>query len=152
VPLVTLKAAAGAFSDTQQVEEQAQDWVAVESKQRLRPGMFVAQVVGKSMEPRIPDGSWCLFVGPVEGTRQGRVVLVQHRDIHDPDTDARFTVKRYESEKVANGEGGWRHSVIRLLPINPAYQPIVLKDIEEGEISVIAEFVEVLSSEGPSHV
>lgn len=151
VPLVTLKAAAGAFSEAQEVEEHAESWVAVETSHRPRPGMFVAQVVGKSMEPRIPDGAWCLFAGPVEGTRQGRIVLVQHRDIHDPDTDARFTVKRYESEKVADGEGSWRHSVIRLLPINPSYQPIVLKDLAEGDISVIAELVEVLSTEEPTH-
>jgi type I restriction enzyme R subunit len=151
VPLVTLKAAAGAFSSPQDAEEEFQTWVTVESKHRLRPGMFVAQVVGKSMEPRIPDGAWCLFVGPVEGSRQGRVLLVQHRDIRDPDTDARLTVKRYESEKVVDAEGSWLHSIIRLLPINPAYQPIVLKDIEEGEVSVVAELIEVLSSKRPSH-
>jgi type I restriction enzyme, R subunit len=150
VPLVPLKAAAGAFSDSQPVEDEARTWVTIETTHRLRPGMFVAQVVGKSMEPRIPDGAWCLFAGPVEGTRQGRLVLVQHRDIHDPDTAAKFTVKRYESEKSANADGGWRHSIIRLLPINPAYEPIVLKDIEEGDLSVIAEFVEVLSREEPS--
>jgi phage repressor protein C with HTH and peptisase S24 domain len=109
--------------------------------------MFVAQVVGKSMEPRIPDGAWCLFASPVEGTRQGRVLLVQHRDIRDPDTDGRFTVKKYESEKVADGGGSWRHSVIRLLPINPSYQPIVLEGTEEGEVSVIAELVEVLGAD-----
>jgi len=75
------------------------------------------------------------------------MVLVQHRDIRDPDTDAEFTVKRYESEKVAPADGTWQHSMIRLLPMNPAYMPIVLKGIEEGELSVIAEFVEVLSTE-----
>ncbi len=147
VPLVPLKAAAGAFSNPQNVEDDDRMWVAVEANHRLRPGMFVAQVVGKSMEPLIPDGAWCLFAGPVEGTRQGRMVLVQHRDIRDPDTDAEFTVKRYESEKVASADGTWQHSIIRLLPINPAYTPIVLKGIEEGELSVIAEFVEVLSTE-----
>ncbi len=152
VPLLTLKAAAGAFGGAQHVEEDTQTWVTVEGSRRLRSGMFVAQVVGKSMEPRIPDGAWCLFVGPVEGTRQGRIVLVQHRDIHDPDTDARFTVKRYESDKVADGEDTWHHSVIRLLPINPSYRPIVLKGIEEGEISVIAELVEVLGTDGPAPV
>jgi hypothetical protein len=57
VPLVPLKAAAGAFSDPQHVEDDNWEWVAVDSKHRLRPGMFVAQVVGKSMEPTIPNGS-----------------------------------------------------------------------------------------------
>jgi phage repressor protein C with HTH and peptisase S24 domain len=83
VPLVPLKAAAGAFSDLQHIEEDGLEWVELGSRRRLRPGMFVAQVVGRSMEPTIPDGSWCLFRGPVEGTRQGKTVLVQLRDATD---------------------------------------------------------------------
>ncbi len=67
VPLVPLKAAAGAFSDPQHIEKDNWQWVAVETKHRLRPGMFVAQIVGKSMEPAIPDGSYCLFAAPVTG-------------------------------------------------------------------------------------
>ena len=35
--------------------------------------MFAAQIVGNSMEPVIPDGSYCLFRAPVEGTRQVRL-------------------------------------------------------------------------------
>jgi phage repressor protein C with HTH and peptisase S24 domain len=66
VPLVPLKAAAGAFSDPQHVADDGFEWVAIESRRHLRPGMFVVQVVGKSMEPAIPDGSYCLFAAPVE--------------------------------------------------------------------------------------
>jgi len=43
VPLVPLKAAAGAFGDPQHVEADGFEWVAVTSGHRLRPGMFVAQ-------------------------------------------------------------------------------------------------------------
>ena len=73
-----------------------------------RPGMFVArvEVEGKSMEPRIPDGSYCLFDGPVTGTRQGRIVLAKLLNALDPDTGQRFTVKRYRSAKTAD-EDGW---------------------------------------------
>jgi len=66
--------------------------------------MFVAQVVGKSMEPAIPDGSYCLFTAPIEGTRQGKTV--QLRDAADPETGQRYTIKRYESEKEKHGESG----------------------------------------------
>src|SRR5215470_8928162 len=135
VPLVPLKAAAGAFSDPQHVE--------VDSKRRLRPGMFVAQVVGKSMEPTIPDGSYCLFRAPVIGSRQGKIVLVQLRNAIDPDNGERYTVKRYQSEKVMDGDS-WRHTRITLKPINPDFQPMVLTGSEEGELQVVAEFVEVL--------
>ena len=72
VPLVPLKAAAGAFSDPQYIEDDGLPWVEVASRHRLRKGMFVAQVVGKSMEPTIPDAAWCLFRAPVEGTRKAR--------------------------------------------------------------------------------
>jgi type I restriction enzyme R subunit len=145
VPLVPLKAAAGTFSDPQHVEDDNWEWVAVDPKHRLRPGMFVAQVIGKSMEPAIPDGSYCLFRAPVTGTRQGKIVLVQLRDATDPDNGERYTVKRYLSEKVTAGDS-WRHARITLKPINPDFQPIELTGAEEGELQVVAELVEVLGS------
>jgi len=143
VPLVPLKAAAGAFSDPQHIEDDGWEWTAVDTKHRLRPGMFVAQVVGKSMEPAIADGSYCLFAAPLAGTRQGKTVLVQLRDATDPETGERYTVKRYESEKTQDGDS-WRHARITLKPVNPDFQPIVLTGAEEGELQVIAELVEVL--------
>ena len=133
VPLVHLKVAAGAFSDPQHIEDDDFEWVAVESRHRLRKGMFVAQVVGKSMEPAIRDGAWCLFRTPVEGTRQGKIVLVQLRDATDPETGQRYTVKRYKSQKAKEGDS-WRHEKITLKPVNPAFEPIVLTDADEGEL------------------
>lgn len=143
VPLVPLKVAAGMFSDPQHVDEDAVEWVQLDSRHRLRKGMFVAQVVGKSMEPVIPDGSHCLFRAPVEGSRQGKTVLVQLRDSTDPETGQRYTGKRYESEKTETDDS-WRHSKITLKPNNPDFKPIVLTGVDEGQIQVIAEFVEVL--------
>jgi ATP-dependent helicase YprA (DUF1998 family)/SOS-response transcriptional repressor LexA len=147
VPLLSLQAAAGAFSDLQRVDADA--WVEPETARRLGPGMFVAQVVGHSMEPAIPDGAYCLFRSPVEGSRQGRIVLVQHRDIQDPESGEQYTVKRYRSEKEPDGSGSWRHREIRLDPINPAFSPIVLRDVLEDEFQVVAELVEVLSATAP---
>ena len=146
VPLVPLKAAAGAFSDPQHIEDDGWEWTAVDTKHRLRPGMFVAQVVGKSMEPAIPDGSYCLFAAPVEGTRQGKTVLVQLRDATDSETGERYTVKRYESEKTQDDDS-WRHAKITLKPVNPDFEPIVLTESQEGEVLVIAECVDVLDGE-----
>ena len=143
MPLVPLRAAAGGFSDPQHIEDDDFEWVEVESRHRLRKGMFVAQVVGKSMEPAIRDGAWCLFRAPVEGTRQGKVVLVQLRDATDPETGQRYTVKRYKSEKAEEGDS-WRHVKITLDPVNPDFEPIVLTGADEGELQVVAELVEVL--------
>ena len=144
VPLVPLDAAAGAFGDPHTVpDESAWDWVQVETARPLRPGMFVARVVGRSMEPRIPDGAYCLFASPVTGSRQGRIVLVQLRDAVDPDTGQRFTVKRYRSERTAD-EDGWRHVRIALEPINPEFAPIDLAADDEASVTVVAELIEVI--------
>ena len=145
VPFVPLRAAAGAFGDPQHIEDDGFEWVAVDSRHRLRPGMFVAQVVGRSMEPAVPDGAYGLFRAPVEGTRQGKTVLVQLHDAIDPETGGRYTLKRYESKKVGDGDS-WQHKEITLKPINPEFEPIVLTHADEGEVAVVAELVEVVGA------
>lgn len=144
IPLYSLEAAAGAFSGSQAVEPEA--WVVPNERTRPGPGLFVARVVGEPMNRRIPNGAYCVFRRRVAGSRQGRVLLVQHRDIADPDHGGRYTVKVYESTKVPDGEGGWRHAELRLKPDTdaPGYGPIVLEGVEEGAVQVIAELVEVL--------
>jgi ribosomal protein L40E/SOS-response transcriptional repressor LexA len=146
VPLMPLKVAAGYFGEPQTVgeEEWDLDWVEIDTGRRLRKGMFVAQVVGKSMEPAIPDGAYCLFGTPVEGTRQGRTVVVLLRDTADPETGQRFTVKRYESEKAVSEDGTWRHVRVLLKPINRDFEPIELTCDDEGSVEVVAEMLEVL--------
>ena len=52
-------------------------------------------------------------------------------------------VKRYESEKAAEGDS-WRHATITLKPVNPDFRPIVLTGAEDEQVQVIAELVEVL--------
>jgi type I restriction enzyme, R subunit len=143
VPLVPLKAAAGAFGDAQYVDETAWSWVAVDTSHGLRKGMFIARVVGKSMEPAIPDGAYCLFRAPVEGTRQNKAVLVQLRDASDPETGQRYTVKRYERQKAQPGDNR-RTATITLRPINPDFDPIVLSAVDEGKVQVVAEIIEVI--------
>ena len=106
--------------------------------------MFVAQVVGKSMEPTISDGSYCLFAAPVTGTRQGKIVLVQLRDAMDSESGERYTVKRYESEKTKDRDS-WRHAAITLKPLNPDFEPIVIDRADDGQLQVVAELVEVLA-------
>ena len=149
VPLIPLRAAAGTFGDPHTVPDEAEwEWVQVDTARPLRQGMFVAQVVGRSMEPHIPHGSYCLFASPVTGTRQGRTVLVQLRDSIDPETDERFTVKRYRSEKTAD-EAGWRHIRIVLEPTNPDFQPIELTAEDEGSVTVVAELIDVIGRDAP---
>lgn len=146
VPLVPLKAAAGTFSDPQYVESAGYEWVEVQSHHGLRSGMFVAQVVGRSMEPIIHDGAWCLFRVPLEGTRQGKIVLVELRDRSDPETGHRYTVKRYVRDEAAETKL-FGEKAISLKPANPDFEPIVLSGDDEGELRIVAEFLEVLDGE-----
>jgi hypothetical protein len=120
--------------------------VAFKSIFRPQPGLFIAQVVGESMNRRIPNGAWCLLRLSPEGTRQGKILLVQHKDIHDADTGGRYTVKTYESMKMIFPDGTWQHSQFVLKPETPApgYEPIVLKPEFEGDLRVIAEFITVI--------
>jgi hypothetical protein len=144
VPLLTLKAAAGTFGNAQEVNAEA--WVQVPGR-KLMPGMFIARVVGRSMEPRIPSGAWCLFTAPVAGSRQGKVVLAQHRHISDPETGGSYTVKRYRSTKRETAGGLWEHDEVTLEPLNPNFRPIVLRGLEEHEVRVIAELTAVFPPE-----
>lgn len=148
VPLVPLKTAAGAFRESAAAGAslfEHDDWVEFESRHNFEPGMFVAQIRGQSMEPDIPDESWCLFRPDRGGSRYGRVLLVAHHEISDPAYSAGYTVKRYRSEKVVDPETGeWQHLRIVLEPINPSFPPIEIKTAQEGELDIVAEFVEVI--------
>jgi uncharacterized protein len=146
-PVIDLRFAAGAFSNAQAVEDGVDDWVALPDWVRPQPGLFVAQVIGESMNRRIPNGSWCLFRANPAGTREGKVVVVQHRSIADPETGGRYTIKLYSSEKAATEDGGWRHQRITLHPDSdrPEFEPLVIRlDENDESFSVVAEMLMVL--------
>jgi type III restriction enzyme len=148
VPLTSLRAAAGRFSEEQagfdDRGEWAEEWLTWDGAPKFEPGMFVAKVLGDSMEPEIPNGSYCLFRAPRAGSRQGRKLLVWHSGISDPHTGGQYTLKVYTSEKAAEEEGDWRHTRIILKPLNPAHAPIVLTPESENDVRVMAEFVQVV--------
>jgi len=112
---------------------------------KLNKDMFIAQVIGKSMEPAIKDGSWSLFRPDQGGSRNGKVVLVESRRIIDPETQMSFTIKRYHSEKEHFPDGTWIHKKITLSPDNKSFADIVLENVREDEFHVVAEFVKIVS-------
>ena len=136
LPQYTLAAAAGKWGEHMEVEPEG--WVEVPEKLRMTDDMFVAHVTGRSMEPRIPDGSLCVFRYNVVGSRQGKLVLVMHYGEAGED---RFTIKRYRSSKVRSEEG-WQHERILLEPLNPEYEAWELTP--EAPIKVVGEFITVL--------
>ena len=146
VPMLDLKIAAGHFTDLRPVSQTEVEWVQLPETFKIGPGCFVAQVVGESMNRRIPNGSWCLFRANPVGSRNNKVVVVEHRKVSDPDTGSRVTVKIYQSEKISSADGEWRHSRIVLKPdsTEKRYLPIVLDPSEGEDLKVIAELVEIL--------
>lgn len=141
LPVYSLRAAAGKFGPEQEVDAEPEDWIPLPEGLRPPEDYFACHVVGRSMEPRIPDGSLCLFRRIPAGSRQGKLVLVRHRGASE---GAEFTVKRYRSEKIVEEEGGWRHMRIALEPLNPEY-PVL--ELGPDEFEVIAEFVRVIPIE-----
>jgi phage repressor protein C with HTH and peptisase S24 domain len=148
LPYYSLAIAAGGFLAGDAPEPEG--WVNAAKHgypKRLSEGMFVTRVVGESMAPTIKNGSYCVFRSPVEGSRQGRIVLVQRRNMTDSETGGSYTVKRYESTKSI-GREGWRHESIRLIPDNPDREKYpILEFSPEGDadLQVIAEFIQMLS-------
>ncbi len=141
VILTSLRAAAGSWSDPQNVEVQGR--VRLKRPVSKSDRFFIAQAEGHSMEPRIADKAYCLFRWYEGGSRSGKIVLASHHSIEDPDTGAQFTVKKYESEKRVS-EDSFEHTRIRLLPLNPKYKPIEISPEQADEVRVIAEFIETL--------
>jgi len=142
LPLYSLKAAAGYFGKGEQVE--AEGWIEAEGLGMLDDRMFVARAVGRSMEPRIHDGDYCVFRANPVGSRQGKIVLAQYRGPADPETGGAFTVKKYSSQRNDDLEGDWRHTRVTLSPLNREFHPIALSPESEGDVQVIAEFLMVL--------
>jgi phage repressor protein C with HTH and peptisase S24 domain len=137
LPLYSLRAAATRFGEEMQVDEE--EWVRMPENLRTAENMFVAHVVGRSMEPRIPDGSLNIFRAPVVGSRQNKIVLVEL--LGELDDSARYTIKKYTSRKIHRGEGEWEHESIRLEPLNPEFQPF---DLAPDKLRVIAEWIRTL--------
>lgn len=151
-PVYDLAAAAGAFGADMAVTQLPDElgWMEVPGHVRLTRDHFVARVQGRSMEPTIPEGSWCLFRADRGGSRHGRLVLVWHRGATDPALGGEFSVKKYRSTKAQSSDGSWSHREIRFEPLNPdpAYQPLVFDPSAEGEIRVIGEYVCTLEASG----
>ncbi len=138
LPRYSLAAAAGRFLENSEIE--AEGWEEAPPDLKVTEEMFVAHIAGRSMEPKIPDGSLCIFKGGmIGGSRQGRLVLVERLG---GGTNERYAVKRYRSEKRIE-IGAWRHEMIVLESLNPEFESWELNP-EEDRYRIVGEFVRVL--------
>lgn len=141
VPVYSLEAAAGFWGPDLVPEEIG--W-AQPREVSLNPGMFIARVRGRSMEPRIHDGSWALFRPCPAGSREGRIVLVQFSSRGVAEDGGRFTVKKYHSVKSTSPDG-WKHEKIELRPLNPEFEPIIVEPQDASEMVIVGELVATLT-------
>lgn len=144
IPLFDFYAAAGSFSEMQNEKDYV--LIEVEEKYTLTNDYFACKVIGESMNKRIPNGSICIFRKYNGGTRNGKIVLVENRDIHDQDFNSSFTVKTYLSKKVQSNDS-WKHSEIILSPnsYDESFNDIVINEENSTGMKILGEFVCVLS-------
>lgn len=142
LPVYSIKAACGYFGEGDDVSELG--WIQVEGIGKLNRNMFVVQASGHSMEPRINDGDFCVFRANPAGSRQGKIVLVQHHNYYDSDYSGAYSIKEYSSVKSYDEFGNWQHEKIELLPLNKDYNPIVIDAEEAEDFRVIGELVGVV--------
>lgn len=138
LPLYSLAAACGPFAEGQHVEPEA--WVdAASIGRKLDDKMFIVRAKGRSMEPLIGDGDLVVF-RRVDGLPHGKVVLAQHRDIHDEETGGSFTIKRLDVVETVTS--GFEYRTIKLRPENDDYKPIRVEARED--LKIVGELVDVL--------
>lgn len=145
LPVHDLAAAAGGFSDPQTPKPVG--WARVSLGRGLDRSMFLARVVGKSMEPGVPDGSWCVFrsyqtgAAPSATSLDGRRVVVQLSEATDPDGGGQYTLKRWRVARV--GPGGAVEE-IDLVADNSSFATRRMRP-DDGELRIVAELLEVIS-------
>lgn len=139
-----LKAAAGDFSSLQRVSDY--EWIELPLRFKPSADLFACKVVGESMNKVIPNGSICLFRKYQGGSRNGKIVLVEHTNIQDSEFGSNYTIKEYQSKKISDNEQ-WVHQAITLKPLsfNTEYEEIELREDELSELKVIGVFECVLS-------
>lgn len=142
IPVYDLKAAASDFSEPQNVRDCK--WIELPKQHKASKDLFACSVVGESMNKIIPNGSLCLFKKDPGGSRNGKIVLVQHTSIQY-ESGSRYTVKEYQSKKNTDNEQ-WIHQSITLKPLSTSkdFKNIILNEDEAIGLKVVGVFVGIL--------
>lgn len=143
IPVYDLKVAAGNFSELQTVTDC--QWIALPKNYKPSNDWFACKVIGESMNKIIPNGSICMFRRYSGGSRDCKIVLVEHTSIQDPDFGSGYTVKEYRSKKEVT-QDLWSHKSITLKPISydSSFEDIIIEDDELSSLKVIGIFECVL--------
>jgi phage repressor protein C with HTH and peptisase S24 domain len=141
-----LEAAAGVgvFRNAPEALGDAENWVTWDAAPAFKRGDFLAKVVGKSMEPLIPSGSWCLFRPTTIEAAEGRVVLAQIPD--DASDGLRFLVKELRVTWAENPRMRRTRSSIELRSRNPAYATHRFDEASVQAVAIVAELIDVVGT------
>ncbi len=144
VPIYNIKVAATNFTDPQFYEEF--HWAELPMQVTPKKGYFIAQVIGESMNKKIPNGSYCLFEEYSAGSRNGEIVLAECTSIQDGDYGSGYTIKEYSSVKNST-EDTYRHESIVLKPLSydDSFENIVLYKDDLIEFRIRGIFRKVLN-------
>lgn len=141
IPLYDFYAAAGSFSEMQTEN----NYRLIDIETEYNSDYFACEVIGESMNRRIPSGSICLFKKYVGGSRNGKIVLVENRDFQNTEFNSAFTIKTYSSQKNTTEEG-WSHQSIVLSPnsFDTSFKEIIIDEENGANMNVVGEFMKIL--------
>jgi len=142
LPVLSVEAIATHFGE-EALTDEIIGWWRNTTGSKVSKDMYVMRVKGRSMESTIKDGDYCIFHRDRGGTREGKVVVVALRNVSDPETMARYTIKRYHSEKNTE-EGLPLQKRIVLSPDNPDFKDMILGNAQESDYQVVGIFVSVI--------
>lgn len=140
IPVFTLSVAAGPLGRGESPEPLA--WAQLPANGSWPRDAFLARVRGRSMEPLVPDGSWCVFAWN-RAAAVDEVALIEHRELADADTGASYGLKKIRSV-TPRKRGGF---IVRLEPVNRRYRTLRIEVDHLEELRVIARLVAVLPPE-----
>ena len=92
----------------------------------------------------------CLFRKDPGGSRNGKIVIVEHSNLQDAEYGSCYTIKEYESQKSYLGEE-WEHESIRLIPrsTDPSFQELILQGDESVSLQIRGVYACVISKPIP---
>ena len=129
LPVYSLKAACGCFGRGEEVVPEG--WVKALGVGKLDSTQFVVRAVGKSMEPIISDGDFCVMKQIRGGSAENKIVLVECDSASDPENGGAFVIKTFRSD----------NATVALESKNKDF-PALYPDV--AEIRVVGEFKCVL--------
>lgn len=140
LPLYSIHAACGHFLDNDDAE--IKGWIDVKA---INPTLscgtdyFIVQAKGDSMIPQIQDGDYCVFQANPGGSRNKEIMLFEIPN-RDDNYGGSYTIKKYTRVRTIDEDDESVMVELRLVPLNPKYQPMVYDESSGSDIKAAGVF------------